>query len=166
MLEKISKKIGLTQTEIKIILFIVSIFVIGFGYKSLFKDSSSVPYKIIDYSKQDSIFNFLVEDTLKSKNLAKSVDKEVDYKQEVLDFNTRSFDNIQKKTLPAENSINLNSASVNDLLNLPGIGEKTAEKIIEYRARIKGFRKVEELLSVRGIGESKLNKIKKYLFID
>jgi len=166
MLEKISKKIGLTQTEIKIILFVVSIFVIGFSYKTFFNDTNSVPYKVIDYSEQDSIFNKLVEDSLKSKNLLKSVDKKVDYKQEVLDFNTRSFDNVQKKTLPAENSINLNSASLNDLLNLPGIGEKTAEKIIEYRDRKKKFNKVEELLSVRGIGESKLNKIKKYLFID
>jgi comEA protein len=166
MLEKVSKKISLTQTEIKIMLFVVSILVIGFGYKNFFKDTNSVPYKVIDYSGQDSIFNNSGKDSLKSKNLSKSVDKKVDYKQEVLDFNTRSFDNVQKKTFPAENSVNLNSASLNDLLNLPGIGEKTAEKIIEYRDHVKKFSKVEELLSVRGIGESRLNKIKKYLFID
>jgi hypothetical protein len=54
--------------------------------------------------------NFLSSDKDTSLiNYQKSDDKEVDYKQEVLDFNTRSFDNIQKKTLPAEKSINLNT---------------------------------------------------------
>lgn len=166
MLNDISKRIGLTQAEIKIILFVVSILLIGFSYKTFIKDSNSIPYKIIDYSEQDRIFNNLGTDSLKSKNLLKSVDKKVDYKQEVLDFNTRSFDNVQNKTLPAENSINLNSASLNDLLNLPGIGEKTSENIIEYRNRINKFKNLDELLSVKGIGKSKLNKIKKYLSID
>ena len=43
---------------------------------------------------------------------------------------------------------------------LPGIGEKTAENIIEYREKNNGFLDIEELMEVSGIGEAKFNKIK------
>jgi|TARA_B100001971_G_scaffold208955_2_gene231655 competence protein ComEA len=49
--------------------------------------------------------------------------------------------------------IDLNQASAVQLESLPGIGERTAERIIEYRRQNDGFKKVEELMNVRGIGE-------------
>jgi competence protein ComEA len=48
---------------------------------------------------------------------------------------------------------------------LPGIGEKTAEKIIELRTERGKFKKLDELMDVKGIGEVKFNKIKKFLYI-
>ena len=48
---------------------------------------------------------------------------------------------------------------------LPGIGEKTAEKIIELRKERGKFNTLEELMNVKGIGEVKFNKIKKFLYI-
>ena len=56
--------------------------------------------------------------------------------------------------------VNLNSATVEDLATLPGIGEKTAEKIIEYREKNGPFKKVEELMNVQGIGEKSFLKLK------
>ena len=56
--------------------------------------------------------------------------------------------------------VNINTATVNELCKLPGIGEKTAEKIIEYREKSGGFETIEELKKIEGIGESKFNKIK------
>ena len=56
--------------------------------------------------------------------------------------------------------VNINTATVNELCKLPGIGEKTAEKIIEYRKKSGGFETIEELKKIEGIGESKFNKIK------
>jgi len=165
MLERLSKKIGLTQTELKISLFVIIIFLFGLSYKVFFDKQETVPYQIFDYSEEDEKFYGSSKDT-SLINSQKSDDKEVDYKQEVLDFNSQSFDNIQKKVLPAEKSINLNSAKLEDLVNLPGIGEKTAQKIIEYREQHKRFRNINELLNVKGIGEAKLAKIKKYIFID
>ncbi len=49
--------------------------------------------------------------------------------------------------------IDLNVASAAQLETLPGIGERTAERIIEYRQEHDGFKKIEELMNVRGIGE-------------
>jgi competence protein ComEA len=165
MLEQLSKKIGLTQTELKISLFVIIIFLFGLTYKVFFDKQDTVPYQVFDYTEEDEKFYGSSKDT-SLVNFQKSDEKEVDYKQEVLDFNSQSFDNIQKKNLPAEKSINLNSAKFEELVNLPGIGEKTAQKIIEYREQHKRFKNINELLNVKGIGEAKLAKIKKYIFID
>ncbi len=49
--------------------------------------------------------------------------------------------------------IDLNQASAAQLESLPGVGEVTAARIIEYRQENDGFKKIEELMNVRGIGE-------------
>lgn len=165
MLERISKKFGLTQTELKIALFIIAVFIFGLSFKVFFDKQESVPYQIFDYSEEDEKFYGSPSDTSLVIS-QKSDEKEVDYKQEVLDFNSQSFDNIQKKVLPAEKSINLNTAKLEELVNLPGIGPKTAQNIIDYRDLHKRFNNINELLKVKNIGEAKLAKIKKYIFID
>lgn len=56
--------------------------------------------------------------------------------------------------------VNLNTATVSQIASLPGIGEKTAERIIEYREKNGGFKKVEDLMNVKGIGEKSFLKLK------
>lgn len=54
------------------------------------------------------------------------------------------------------NLININTASVDELMKLPRIGEKMARRIVEYRQQNGKFKKVYELLNVEGIGEKTL----------
>ena len=57
-------------------------------------------------------------------------------------------------------TLDLNSASVTDLESLPGVGRRTAERIIEYRQKNGSFKKIEELMNVKGIGEKSFLKLK------
>jgi len=61
--------------------------------------------------------------------------------------------------------ININSATVQELDNLPQIGRKTAEKIISYRLEHNGFRDLRELECVKGIGHKKFIAMQKYITI-
>jgi competence protein ComEA len=60
----------------------------------------------------------------------------------------------------AASVVNLNTASVAQLETLPGIGKSTAERILEYRQKNGGFKKVEDLMNVRGVGEKSFLKLK------
>ena len=60
----------------------------------------------------------------------------------------------------ATSPLNLNAATATQLESLPGIGARTAERIIEYRQKNGGFKKIEELMNVRGVGEKSFLKLK------
>lgn len=60
--------------------------------------------------------------------------------------------------------ININKSSKEELIKLKGIGEKTAENIIEYRER-KQFEEIEEIMEVKGIGKAKFEGIKENIEI-
>jgi competence protein ComEA len=69
----------------------------------------------------------------------------------------------KKSAAPAP--VALNQAGAAQLTGLPGIGEKTAQAILEYRRKQGGFKDARELLNVKGIGEKKLEKIRPFLVI-
>ena len=165
MFEKLSKKIGFTETEITVILFLAGLFILGFVYVEFIKNEVG-EYKDIDYSKEDSLFAFYSkfdfeydpEDSLLTSNL--------ETKKRVLELSDNVAYVQKDVSTLAEHSININTASVTEFVMLPGIGEKTAEKIIQLRNERVRFKRIDELMDVKGIGEVKFNKIKKFLYIE
>ena len=59
--------------------------------------------------------------------------------------------------------VSLNSALIDELITLPGIGEAKAKLIIEYREKNNGFKDIEEIMNIKGIGEKMFEKIKPYI---
>lgn len=59
--------------------------------------------------------------------------------------------------------ISINSASIDTLISLPGIGISTATKIVEYRQKYGSFNNLEELMNVSGIGTKKYEKLKEFI---
>ena len=55
--------------------------------------------------------------------------------------------------------ININTANVQELATLPGVGEKLAARIVEYRQKAGGFKSVQEIVNVRGVGEKNFAKM-------
>jgi competence protein ComEA len=56
--------------------------------------------------------------------------------------------------------INLNTATAAELQRLPGIGPALAKRIVEFREKRHGFKRVEELLAIPGISEKKWQAIR------
>ena len=119
-----------------------------------------------DYGKEDSLFynDGSLEEV--GDSTEKIIEKGVDSKRELLDFNGAKFagNNIKNSGLPAE-IIDINKASVDEFASLPGIGPKTAAAIFEYRQRNGDFKKVEDIKNVKGIGKAKFEKIRNYIFV-
>lgn len=73
---------------------------------------------------------------------------------------SRNSQGMDKESISnGNNLVNINTASKEELLKLPGIGEVTAEKIINYRDN-NNFTKIEDLKNVNGIGMATYNKLK------
>ena len=66
---------------------------------------------------------------------------------------------------PPPHPINLNTATIAQLEQLPGIGASTAKSIIDFRERSGPFQRVEDLLAIKGISKSKLEKLRPYVTI-
>ena len=161
-IKKFSLKFGFTETELKVLFFVILVFTVGILAYYLKYRAAYQEYKIYDYSVSDSLFKLSDSTASKSKKSENLVDSE----RELLDFRAEelSIRHRYNKEL-IEKSIDLNSADVSLLCSLPGIGIKTAEKIISLRKRKGSFDSIEELLEVKGIGQVKLERIKKYLFV-
>ena len=61
--------------------------------------------------------------------------------------------------------VNINTASITELVKLNGIGEAKAAAIINYRDNNGLFKNIEEIMNVKGIGPSIYAKIKEYITI-
>jgi competence ComEA-like helix-hairpin-helix protein len=69
------------------------------------------------------------------------------------------------KKKPPLKPVNINSATSEELQQVPGIGPATAEKILQMRKSYGAFKSVDDLLAIRGLGPKRLEKMRKYLTV-
>jgi len=78
-------------------------------------------------------------------------------------YESRSSD---QPTDPSTPCININKATVDQLKELPGIGEVFASRIVEYRERNNGFRRPQDIIVVEGFSERKYRAIADQICVD
>jgi competence protein ComEA len=95
--------------------------------------------------------------TLKQENTESSIDNTGE--------NTSDEEGNETSENKQTEKININTANQNQLMELPGVGESTAKKIIEYRKTTK-FVEIEDVMNVSGIGDSKFNSMKDSICVE
>lgn len=71
----------------------------------------------------------------------------------------------QAKKHPPSTPIDLNSATVEELQQLPGIGPSTAQAIVQFREKSGPFKRPEDLLAIHGISKAKFEKQRPYIVV-
>ena len=69
------------------------------------------------------------------------------------------------KKKPPVKPVNINTATSEELQQVPGIGPATAQKILQMRKSYGPFKSVDDLLAIRGLGQKRLDKMRKYLTV-
>ena len=65
----------------------------------------------------------------------------------------------------AENKLDLNQATVEELDSLPGVGPAIAKRIVAFREKNGAFKRIEDLMNVRGIGEKTFLRLRDRIMV-
>ncbi|MGH9462982.1 MAG: ComEA family DNA-binding protein [Vicinamibacteria bacterium] len=84
----------------------------------------------------------------------------------LLGVGSNAFSQSASTNASDEAQVNLNTATVEQLVELPGIGEAVATRIVAYRDANGSFGKIEELMNVRGIGEKTFLRLRPLVFVE
>jgi len=135
MLKRIIEWFALTKTEQKVILFLTITLFAGAGIRLYQATFPSAPQ--FDYRVSDSTFAALSTGA-----------------EESTSDTTR--DNADEESI----TVNINTATKQQLMDLPGIGEVTAERILSYRDENGKFDSVGDLRKIKGMSKRKLEQLK------
>ena len=131
MLKRITEWLTLTKTERNVLLFLAVTMLAGAGIRLYQTTFPSAPQ--FDYYVSDSTF----------AALSSGVEE-----------------NSIAETGEESGRLNINVATKQQLMDLPGIGEVTAERILKYREERGRFASVEELRAIKGMSKNKLKQLK------
>ncbi len=137
MLQRFVNWLALTRSEQRVLLFLSATLIVGAGIR-LYQET--VPtQRQFDYRSIDSSFAAFGEKL--------------------------AADSVRQKGLPPGGAVNINTASKEELVALPGIGPALADRIISFRENEGKFGSVGELQKVKGISKKKLEQLKPHVTV-
>ena len=151
----LQQRFGFTRNEIKVILFLTAVFLVGLGLRWFRANSGESPATsaTFDYSKSDREF----EERSRKLALLSQAKK--------TDSTSRQGQQRPPKASLQPNNININTATKEQLMLLPGIGEEYADRIMIYRDDNGPFTSVDDLVHVKGIGKKTLERLRPYIMV-
>jgi len=141
--------LNLTKSEKKAILFVAVILILSILIQWI--QPGVYRSEVFDYTMQDSLFKALSADTTTVRTISESVKREIKKEKK----------NKRKPLRPHQ--IDINTADEKELILLPGVGQVTAKRIVDYRKEHGLFKTLDELVKVKRIGPKTLEKIKPYI---
>jgi competence protein ComEA len=156
--EKFHHAMGFTKQETRVVMFLLMALVAGSAVR-IFRHTEN-RLQEFDYASSDSVF------LARSQSMALT-----DSSALAAGANRRPQRLVQRQgrgrtSLPASKSVNINTATKDGLMKLPGVGETTALEIVRYRVEHGPFASVEGLLAVKGIGKKKLERIEAFITVE
>ncbi|OGU58387.1 MAG: hypothetical protein A2X64_03535 [Ignavibacteria bacterium GWF2_33_9] len=183
MLEKITHKLQtifrVTRSELYVAVLIV-IGVVAGSFASIYQnkhtkdiildsryfDSLAAYEKESDAERKEANLNYFANlNASKEVGAADSNDTDNITTTNSSNFNQPQNNRPRKLKAGGDNKqININTASKSELMQLPGIGDKTADKILEYRSQRK-FNSASDIQKVKGIGPAKFAKMQSFIIV-
>jgi competence protein ComEA len=156
-------KLNFTKKELAVIGFLFITFAAGL----ILKYSGWKTPGDFNYTESDRQFDQQVKLSFEELEKSRMNNEQMQRTERIKNFAdsliTQKDSPKEKKSLLPGRKININTALAGDLQLLPGIGEVTAERIIEYRELKGPFRKAEDLKKVKGIGDKKFEQLQQYI---
>jgi competence protein ComEA len=173
---KLESKLGLTRGDVTVTLVLAATALGGFLYTTFVEDRGAMPAHrelMLLMRRHDSVVAaYRAERMAEVRRLLAVADTAAPWQpttqadvtaEELVDAVERPAGTTPGKGAPTA-PVDLNSAPKPELMKLPGVGEKTADAIIDRRRHVP-FRNVEEIMDVKGIGEKKFAKMKPFIVV-
>ena len=113
-------------------------------------DKESIEEKLTTTSKSTTGYDKVTENNVKTTQQVQT---------------TTTYKEISEAEKMQNGGVNINTATKEELMRVPGIGEVYADRIIAYREQYGNFETLNELTNIKGIGEKRLEKWSTYLII-